>query len=82
MSTYSDLEGSGHWASVTTSDTTDLPGGTCRGLYVGVSGHVAVVTECGDSVTLQNVVAGLIHSIKLKRIRATGTTATGIVVCY
>jgi hypothetical protein len=59
-------------------------------LYVGGSGHVVLILESntalndaggGGHVTLQNVIAG--NWIKIpptKRIAATGTTATGILI--
>lgn len=51
-----------------------------RGLYVGVSGNVAVVFKDDTSVIYTNLVAGVIHPItNIKSILATGTTATGII---
>lgn len=65
--------------SVTPSDSADLSIGFCRGILVGVAGALSVVTTSGTTVTFPVVVAGVIHPICATRIRATGTTATGIV---
>jgi hypothetical protein len=65
--------------SVTPSDSVDLSIGFCRGILVGVSGALSVVTTSGTTVTFPTVVAGVIHPICATRIRATGTSATGIV---
>lgn len=65
--------------SVTASNVTEYSP-SLRGLYVGVSGNVAVVFTSGEQITLTNLAAGVIHPItKIKQILATGTTATGIV---
>lgn len=68
-------------AAVTPHDTNELTNHT-RAVWVGVSGSLSVVTTGGDSVTLSGVVAGVWHPIRLKIIKSTGTTATGIVAGY
>lgn len=64
-------------AAVTPSDTTELHG--C-GFYVGVGGNVAVVTEAGTSVTFVGVPNGGSVVLGITKIKATGTTATDIVL--
>ena len=49
-----------------------------RGLYVGVSGDVAIVDMMDNDITLEGLAAGVIHPIACKQVKATGTTATGI----
>lgn len=67
--------------AVTPSDSADLPGALSRGLYVGTSGDVALIPAEGESpVTLVGLAAGLWHPISARRILATGTTATGILI--
>ena len=66
-------------ASVTPNDSADL-GFIPRGVYVGVSGHLAIHDIEGDAITFQNLAAGVVHPIAPKRILSTGTTATGIVI--
>ncbi|MBC7155817.1 MAG: hypothetical protein H5U19_14705 [Rhodobacteraceae bacterium] len=67
--------------AVTPSDTEDLPF-VSRGLGVDADGAVSYVPlgVQGDATVTRFLVAGVIHPIRARRIRATGTTATGIVV--
>lgn len=51
---------------------------SARALYVGVSGHVAVITVDGDTVTFSNHPVGYMP-VRVKRVLATGTTATNMV---
>ena len=68
---------------VTPNDGADLTDTPTRGIYVGVSGDLAVVgEENAASVVLVGIAAGIIHPIAVKRVLATGTTATGIVAVY
>lgn len=68
--------------AVTPHDTNELAVYS-RGLYVGVSGNVAVILA-GDSsaVTFVGLAAGIIHPIRAKVVKSTGTTATSIVAVY
>jgi len=63
--------------SVTPDDATDLTV-TCRALNVAETGYVAVTTRDG-SVGRVFVAAGTPFPIRVSRVWATGTTATGIV---
>ena len=67
---------------VVTSDTTDLPAGPCRGLYIGGAGNVVIDTAKGTTITLTALAVGQVHFIRAKRVRATNTTATGILALY
>jgi hypothetical protein len=68
--------------SVTPSDSVDL-GFTARGLYVGSGGDVAVIPKNGSTaVTLRNVQSGTVLPVSVKRVLATGTTATQIVALW
>jgi hypothetical protein len=69
-------------ATVTPNDSTDLPFGQPRGIYVGVTGDVVVRDNGGNNVTLTAMLAGVVHPIAARRILSTGTTATGIVAIY
>lgn len=65
---------------VTPSDTSALPFIT-RGIYVGVTGNLAVVPYySGAPVTFNNVQAGSIIPIRATFVMATNTTASGIVI--
>lgn len=67
-----------HAFAVTPSDSTDLSEVT-RALYVGGAGAVAAVMESGASVTFSSVAGGTVLPLRLRQIRATGTTATNLV---
>lgn len=66
-------------AVVTPSDAVDLPQ-VAKSLWVGGAGNVSVIAE-GDTVpvTLTAAAAGTLIPLRVKRVRATGTTATAIV---
>lgn len=66
------------WA-ITPNDGADLDLIT-RALYVGGAGDVSVILrDDSGAVTLVAVPAGSLLPIRVKRVRATGTTATSIV---
>ena len=68
-------------ASVTPSDTVDLPNGIARALRIGTGGVVAVVDPQG-TVVEYTVVDGEVLDVATKRVNNTNTTATGIVAWY
>ncbi|AJE45422.1 spike base protein, RCAP_Rcc01079 family [Celeribacter indicus] len=64
---------------VTASDTADLPHVT-RGLYLGGGGSVTLLLAGDDSpVTFGNMAAGVVHPLRVKRVLASGLTASGLV---
>jgi len=65
-------------AAITPSDTADLASAT-RALYVGQSGNVRLVTVAGQTVTFNNMLPGVVYPLRVARVLATGTTATGLV---
>jgi hypothetical protein len=64
--------------SITPSDDTDLTIAT-RGIYVGVSGDLKVITLKGTTLTFVGLAAGIIHPLRVKRVVSTGTSATDII---
>lgn len=69
--------------AVTPNDTTDLPDGTCRALIFTGTGDVIITTAAGNDVTLPVSPNWFgVQPIRAKRIKKTGTTATGIFACY
>lgn len=68
--------------SVTPHDSTNIVGGTCDALWVGVGGDVSVVTSQDEAETYKNVPSGYLLQVKAKRVNATGTTATYIIAQY
>lgn len=63
------------------SDTVDLPQ-PCDGVWVGGAGNVAAVMQDGTFAIFMAVPAGVALPIRAKRINATGTTATNLLVLY
>jgi hypothetical protein len=68
-------------AAVTPDNSTDLPS-FARGLYVGGAGDVKVDTAGADTVTFAGVPAGSLLPVRVRRVYATGTTATSIVAVW
>ena len=68
--------------SVTPNDTVDLAIAPTKGLYVGVSGNIAVIMADDTEVTIVALAEGMIHPISVKRVKSTGTTATSILAVY
>jgi hypothetical protein len=68
-------------AAVTPSDTVDLAV-VAKGFYVGAVGNVTVITAGGDTILFTAPALGGVHRIAVSRIKATGTTATGIVAVW
>ncbi|OLS54018.1 hypothetical protein BV392_07205 [Rhodovulum sulfidophilum] len=65
------------WAEITPSDGEDLAVRP-RALDCAVGGTVAMVSATGSEATL-SLTPGVPYPVRPVRIRATGTTATGIV---
>lgn len=71
--------------AVTPSDTQDLPNGPTLALYVGADGDVRVTLSGmndGESITIKNLAAGILHPLSVKRVWQTDTTATDIMAFY
>jgi hypothetical protein len=67
-------------AAVTTSDTVNLPRLT-DAIKVGAAGTLAAVLQ-NDRVVTLTVTAGETLPLRVKRVNATGTTATGLTALY
>ncbi len=68
-------------AAVAPSDTATLST-VSRALYVGQTGDISVEMQSGEIVTFQNVQGGSILALRTLKIRASGTTALGIVAMW
>lgn len=64
-------------AAVTPNDSTDLDEFHVTALRVEGAGTVAITTLGNDTVTLTAAAGETLH-VQIKRVLATGTTATGI----
>lgn len=72
----------GQAATITPSDSTDLPVPAVA-VYVGGAGNITLDTEGGQTTVLFAAVpAGTTLKLRVKRVRATGTTATNLVAIY
>ena len=69
-------------AAVTPSDTVDLTN-VSLAIYVGATGNLTVIMAgAGESVAFTAIPAGTLFRIRVTRVMATGTTATGIVALW
>ena len=68
--------------TITPDDDVDLAHPT-RGIYVGTSGDL-MVTHQGDTVPViyPNLAAGMYHSMRVKKVWYTGTTAADVIGGY
>lgn len=64
--------------AVTPSNSTSFSQGTARGLYIGTTGDVSVVTPSGVTVVFTAVPVGW-FPVNCTRVNVTGTTAANIV---
>ena len=65
-------------APIVPNDAADLSFVT-RGLYVGSAGDVQVRMASGDTVTFENMAAGVVYPVRIARVLATGTTASALI---
>ena len=63
------------------NDSADLDKIT-RALMVATGGDVAVILRDGSALTLPELAPGVIYPVRVKRVLATDTDATGIVGLY
>jgi hypothetical protein len=50
-----------------------------RAIYIGGYGDIRVITIGNDNILFVGMAAGLLHSIRVKRVLALDTTATNII---
>ncbi|MCX8226377.1 MAG: hypothetical protein OTI35_09900 [Sulfitobacter sp.] len=63
--------------AIAPDDTTDVAQVT-RAIMVSGTGDVSAVLKNGETVTLPNLLAGVVYPFRVARVLSTGTTATGI----
>lgn len=68
-------------APVLPDDLADLPT-LPRALYVGQGGTLAVRMAGGQEVAFENLQGGMILPVRVRRVMATGTTATSLVALW
>ena len=67
--------------AVVPNDTTNLPQ-VALSLWIGGAGNLNVDMYNGQTVLISGITAGTLLPIKVRRVRATTTTATAIVAFY
>lgn len=67
--------------SITPADSGEFANFT-RAIYIGGAGNAVIVMANNDVVTLTGLPAGTWLPLRVRRVNATGTTATGIVGFY
>jgi hypothetical protein len=66
--------------SITPSDTDKIQ--LTRGIYVGVSGNLAVLNDDDTTVIYKNVAGGYQFGVHTTQVLSTGTTATELIALY
>lgn len=74
---HSELSG----VAVTADNSNDLPNGPAKGIFCTGAGNIALNLDDDSTATL-TIVANEVYLINFARVKATGTTATGIVALY
>ena len=64
--------------AVTPNDATELASVT-RAVYVGGGGTLAVTLASGAELTFSGLAGGTLLPLRLRRVKATGTSATAII---
>lgn len=67
-----------HGFPIVPNDSTDLQEIT-RAIYVGAPGTVVLVLLSGAELTLAGIAAGTILPLRVRRVKATGTTASSVI---
>ncbi|WP_333835073.1 spike base protein, RCAP_Rcc01079 family [Rubrimonas sp.] len=70
-----------YFSQVIPNDLIDLPLGLTRGIFVGQSGVFVAMDRHGTTVAFDSADAQY-HPLRVRRVLATGSTATGIVALY
>lgn len=78
---HEEMHGALGAVAITPSDT-DVIEPVTRAIWVGASGHLRVEMQDGTVATLNNAQQGSPIPLFVKRVFATGTTATDIVALY
>jgi hypothetical protein len=67
-----------HGFAITPNDSTDLSDVT-RGIYAGTGGDLVVILREGATLTFANLPGGTVLPVRAARVKATGTTASGLI---
>jgi hypothetical protein len=67
--------------AVSPDNDNDLALGPCKALYISVAGTLSIIAADDTDAVSLTVQAGVLP-VRVRRVRATGTAATGIVALY
>lgn len=81
MAANEKLNSASDWGAVIVPSDTAIIERVPVGIYVGVAGDISMVSVSGTTTTFTAVSNGE-HPMQPRQIRATGTTATGIIPLY
>lgn len=70
-----------NFIDVIPDDELPLEKGVCRGLFVGIAGTLVVADHNDNTVTLHTG-GSQYHPLRVARVLATGTSASGIIALY
>ena len=69
--------------AITPHASNALPDGPSRSIFVGTGGDLSVILfEDSSAVLLKNIANGTLLPLRVKAVRATGTTAADLVAIY
>lgn len=69
-------------ATITKSDSANIPTGVTHAVYVGTAGTMVAVQQNGATATFVGVPAGVILPIAIKRVNSGSTTTDNMVALY
>lgn len=67
--------------AISASNSTDLAA-EIRAIYVGGAGDLAAVLSSGDEVSFVGLAGGTVLPVRVRRVKATGTSATYLLGLY
>lgn len=79
--TRTDISAANDAVAVDVSSSSQVLNGTCRAIYVGTTGNLALVTAKGTTITFNNVPVGILP-IQATQINNSGTTASDLLALY
>lgn len=75
------------FTAITNSDSVNIAGPKplTDAIFVGTAGTggiIVAIQQDGNTVTLNNVIAGTIYPIAVKRVNSSTTSASNLIACY
>jgi hypothetical protein len=70
------------FVAITPSDTTDIPTGPTRAIYVGTGGDISCFDRDGVACVFKNVPTGTVLPVVTRRVTAANTGASNLVAMF